>query len=378
MVFAEDLSAATPRDWNGIVGSASRFRSGTGVTFPLFYDLPEWSRSNAIDLDIITLNPAALSMVNDNRNRFVPLSAQGFVVGKAYDVTNAITAPTESSSEILADIDADQGQVQRMHANAHMYYILKNFAYSAHYVQQRNIWLENSSENLYYQFFRDMRIQFSSGGQIFDSDIWGRLDFGTAIRGTVRYGAEKVQSRSAITETSNFNGGQFLEQGMAIGLDYSLLWSSPNYDDTAWAYQLAIVGKDIGTSKFFKAEGLFRALGVSVPFSREFPSYPNDTILGFALKLPNFRDGLRSAFRLEWSQWTRPISAANKVAVSYELRFPTLLSAYVGQRGSHTSGGLGLRFRGVELDLGTFVDLWGNNDALEARRAWIMELRGAF
>ncbi len=368
----------TPRDWSGLMGSAAQFRAGTGVTLPLYYDLPVWSRSNAADLDILTRNPAALSMVDDRRNRFVPLSAQGFVVGNAYDVTSAIHSPTESSEQILSDIDADAGKVQRVNATFHTYYLMKNFAYSLHYVQQRNIWLENSGNDLYYQSFKDFRIQFSSGGHIFDSKGWGRLDFGTAIRPTVRIGAEKVLARSDVAGSTAFSNSQFLQQGLAVGLDYSLLWSSPDFESTDWSYQIALVGKDIGTTRFFKAESLFRLIGISNPIDRDFPAYPNDTILGFAVKLPNFRDGLRSALRLEWNYWTRPIPASDKVAVSYELRFPTLLTCYVGQRGKNTSGGVGLRFRGVELNMGTLVDLWGVGSELETRRAWMMELRGAF
>ena len=370
--------AESPRDWNGLMGAASRFRAGTGVTFPMLYDLPEWSRSNSVDLDIITRNQAALGMINDKRNRFVPLSAQGFVVGDYFDVTGALSAPSIIGTEILAGIDADGGQVQRVNTSAHTYYLLKNFAYSLHYTQQRNLWLQDASSNMYYQHFKDIALQFSSGGQIFDSPRWGRLDFGSAARVTIRIGGEKVKARSDILSTTKFTSSQFLEQGMAVGLDYSLLWTSPNYANDDWGYQVALTGKDLGTTRFFTATGLFEAIGISVPQTRDFPAYPNDTILGFALKLPNFRDGLRSALRVEWSNWTRPIQAANKVAVSYELRFPTLIAAYVGQRGAHTSGGVGIRFRGIELDLGTFVDFWGNGANLETRRAWIMELRGAF
>jgi hypothetical protein len=114
------------------------------------------------------------------------------------------------------------------------------------------------------------------------------------------------------------------------------------------------------------------------PTTREFPRIPNDTILGLGVKLPNFRDGFRSALRLEWNYWTRPIPSSKRLGVSYELRFPFLASLYSGFRGGNFTGGVGLRFRGVELDFGSFTELWGNGPQLVERRAWMMELRSVF
>jgi hypothetical protein len=151
-----------------------------------------------------------------------------------------------------------------------------------------------------------------------------------------------------------------------------------DFEETPWGLQVALVGKDIGTTRFFKADPFFELLGYTVPRSRPFPAIPNDTILGLGLKLPNFRDGFRSALRVEWNYWTRPIPVSKKWAVSYELRFPYLASLYSGFRGGTFTGGVGLRFRGVELDVGSFTDLWGNGTQLIERRAWMMELRSAF
>ena len=370
------LHAASPHDWDILLGSASRFRAGTGVTSPIMYALPEWSRNNAIDLDVVSQNPAFLSNVNDDMPKFYPLVAQGFVIGEHFSLTGAFKAPTDRGEEILADVLLDD--LQRVQASFHLMYVMQNFSYSLHFTQTRNVWLENSQADFFYQFFRDFRLQFSSGGQIFDTPDWGRLEFGSGIKGVFRSGAEKLRSVSAFNSSTNFTDGQFLEQGFAIGLDYSLLWSSPDYYNSPWGYQFAVVGKDVGTTRFFKAEALYELLGVSIPFTREMPSYPNDTIVGFALKLPNFRDGIRSALRVEYGYWNRPIGTVDKLGVSYEVRFPKLASLYAGLRGNQWTGGLSLRFRGLEFDIGSFVDLWGSNTELKKRRSWVMELKGAF
>jgi hypothetical protein len=348
------------------------------VTHPILYALPEWSRSNAADLDLVSRNTAGLSALDDTRRRFVPLSVGGFVVGKSYDLTNVYKTPGPLGSKILTDLAQDANQVQRMHASVQGYYLMRNFAYSVHYVQQRNIWLSDADQNFRYQFFRDIWIQFSSGGQVFDSNSSGRLDFGVAIKGIIRIGADKTKAVSEFSDSTTFRDSSFMEQGLGIGLDYSLLWTSPHFETTPWGLQVGFVGKDIGTTRFLRAEPIFEMIGYRTGSTKKFPVLPNDTILGLGLKLPNFRDGLRSALRLEWNNWTRPIPSGKKWAASYELRFPFLASLYGGYRGGSYSGGVGLRFRDVELDLGTFVDLWDNESRLVARRAWMMELRSVF
>lgn len=375
--LAVGARAEKPRDWSGeIAGSASRFRADTGITHPILYSLPEWSRSNAADLDLVSRNSAGLSALSDERRRFVPFSSSGFVVGKAYDVTNAVRAPGPEGGKILADLAADGNKVQRVKASAQGYYMMRNFAYSVHYNQQRNIGLVDADQTLLYQNFRDLWVQFSSGGQVFDSGA-GRLDLGFAVKGVIRVGAEKAVAVASVPAT-RFNDGTFNQKGLAIGLDYGLLWTSPGFEGAEWGFQAALVGKDLGTTNFIKADALFKLLGSEVVNARKFPILPNDTSVGLGMKLPNFRDGLRSALRLEWNNWTRPIPAAKKWGVSYELRFPALVSLYSGYRGGAFSGGAGLRFRGIEMDLGTFVDLWGNGSQLAARRAWMMELRSVF
>lgn len=368
-----------PMDWSGgIFSAASRFRSDTGVTHPILYSLPEWSRNNALDLDVIGRNPAGLAAVSDARRRFVPLSLQGFVEGGAYDVVNVFETPGPEGQTILSDLDAESGQLQRVNASAHIYYIMRNFAYSMHYTQQRNLWLDESPEVLNYQFFRDFWLQFSSGGRVFDDSSIGSLDFGASVKGIVRMGADKAVLRSSIGSTTKYNDSKFLEQGLALGLDYSLLWTSHDFENTPFGLQVALVGKDVGTTKFITATPFFDLLGYDVPATREFPRIPNDTILGLGVKLPNFRDGFRSALRVEWNYWTRPIPTSKKLGVSYELRFPFLASLYSGFRGGAFTGGVGLRFRGMELDFGSFTELWGNGSQLVERRAWMMELRSVF
>jgi hypothetical protein len=226
-VLPSFVGANKPNDWSGgVVSSASRFRADTGVTHPILYALPPWSRSNAIDLDLIARNPAGLAVIDDNRRRWTPLAAQGFVRGGAYDLTNAFDPPGPSGQEILADLDANDKELQRIQVAAHSYYVMRNFAYSIHYIQQRNLWLEEGSEDLLYQSFKDIWLQFSSGGQVFDSDSAGRLDFGASLKGIARIGAEKKRARSSIVSTTQFPDSSFVEQGMALGFDYSLLWTS--------------------------------------------------------------------------------------------------------------------------------------------------------
>lgn len=348
------------------------------MTHPILYALPEWSRSNAADLDLISRNSAGLSSLDDERRRFVPISIGGFVEGSAYDLTNAYRAPGPGGAQILEDLASDGNKVQRVKASIQSYYLMRNFGYSVHYNQQRNIWLSESNDVLMYQMFRDLWTQFSSGGQVFDSEHSGRLDFGLSVKGIVRMGAEKATPLTDIDSNTTFENASFKDPGVAIGLDYSLLWTSPGFESAPWGFQVGLVGKDIGTTRFLSTGPIFEILGQDVGTTGKFPVLPNDTIVGLGIKLPNFRDGMRSALRIEWNNWTRPIPAGKKWAVSYELRFPFLASLYTGYRGGTYSGGVGLRFRGIELDLGTFTDLWGNGSQLATRRAWMMELRSVF
>ena len=379
LLLTPAVLADKPRDWSGeIFGAASRFRADTGVTHPILYSLPEWSRSNAADLDLVSRNSAGLSSLDDERRRFVPVSIGGFVEGKAYDLTHVFSEPGPKGTQILEDLADDGNKVQRIKASFQSYYLMRNFAYSLHYIQQRNIWLSSSEDVLMYQMFRDLWMQFSSGGQVFDSASRGRLDFGLSVKGIIRKGGEKATPVADIDSSVKFSDGSFKDPGIAIGIDYSLLWTSPGFETAPWGFQVGLVGKDIGTTTFLSTGPIFELLGQNLGTTRKFPILPNDTIVGLAVKLPNFRDGVRSALRLEWNNWTRPIPAGKKWAVSYELRFPVLASLYTGYRGGTYSGGVGLRFRGIELDLGTFADLWGNQSQLSTRRAWMMELRSVF
>lgn len=379
LISGSSLASEKALDWiGGQSSAASRFRSHTGVTHPILYGLPEWSRSQAVDLDIISKNSAALSAIHKSRSRWLPLSLQGLLSGNVYDVMDVFSLPVPTAGEIIEEIRSDQKSLQRMQVEAHSYYVMRNFAYSLHYNQQRNIWIEGNPEIFRYQFYRDIVAQFSTGSQLIDSIYWGRFDFGFSGRGIFRYGNNRINLISELNPSFLYSDSMFKRRGALIAIDLSLLWSSPGYSHEFWGIQIGLTGKNVGTTRFLSKKVLVDVLDNTPDSNQVFPKLPNDTTLGVALKLPNFSDGFRSAFRLEWNQWARKIPVSKKLALSYELRMPRLVSVYSGLRGSAVSGGLGIRFNGFEIDFGTFVDYWGQGLGLIERRGWMMELRSEF
>lgn len=351
-------------------------RAGAGATHPIFYALPEWNRARMVDMDWISENPAFLGFLDESSTQFSPLAIQSYSTGFA--LFDSYKSTGEALTDLRAQLSENSNALKRTVTNVALNYYMKNFAYTVMYARQKNLWLESNAQDLYYQYFKDVVVQFSSGGKIFDTPDFGRLDFGSAARLVFRNGAERNIAVSEITDSSSFLASDFNEKALSIGLDYSLLWTNAGFDRAGWGFQIGVVGKNIGTTRFFNAEKLYELIGTAEPVTRPFPAFPNNTILGFGLKLPNFREGLRSALRLEWSDWTRQISLGKKVTLAYELRFPGLLSLHTGLRGTHPALGASLRFRGLRLDVGTFVDFWGNGDELQTNRSYLFELKGEF
>lgn len=376
LILSATAWSVTPRHWDPYASTSSLMRAGAGVTHPIFYSMPEWNRAVLVDADWVSENPAFLGFLDNSSTKFSPVGIQAYSNG--FSLFDSYKSTGESVADLRSQLAEGSDSAQRSVTNIALNYYMKNFAYTVMYARQKNLWIESGDQGLYYQFFKDVVIQFASGGKIFDTKDFGRLDFGSAVRLSFRSGAERSIGVSEIVSSSTFPESDFDEKALAIGLDYSLLWTNAGFNKAGWGFQIGVVGKNIGTTRFFNAEQLFELLGTAEPVTRRFPAFPNNTTVGLGLKLPNFREGLRSALRVEWTDWTRDMSLGKKTTVAYEMRFPGLLSLNAGIRGTHPAVGASLRFRGIRLDLGTFVDFWGNGESLQANRSYLFELKGEF
>ncbi len=132
--------------------------------------------------------------------------------------------------------------------------------------------------------------------------------------------------------------------------------------------QAACVWKDVGSSQFF--------LGNKTSRARRFDAFPNHQILGMGIGTPNIWRGTRAAFRLEYREWKRNISALDKLAWGMELRFPEVLSLFGGLHNRGWTAGALMRFSHVEVELSSFANKIGDREVgLIAPRVLGLELR---
>jgi hypothetical protein len=153
-------------------------------------------------------------------------------------------------------------------------------------------------------------------------------------------------------------------------IDYGFLYATAPDTLGGWQIQSAFVWRDMGTTQF--------ALGNVASTNRRLQYLPSNMVLGLGIGTPKFSEGIRGALRLEYSQWNRPVPAYEKVAVSAELRFPVVASLSVGFAGKRLSGGLALRFPGIQVDLASYSELIGNAAEAAAVRSLILELKSVF
>jgi hypothetical protein len=367
--------AASPiRDYSGLLeSSASRFRAGAGLTNPIAYGFPDWLRGNNADMDFLSRNPAFSASLHEKRRRWYPVSVQARQSGSLMNAGAAFINPNNDLVELYDDVADTDGELQRAYFSLSSVYILRNFAWSASYLQQRNLWEDDGV--LYYQLFRDLGVQFTGAG-IFADGPWGRLDAGMTVKMVLRSGGDYNYTQEEAVETLRLSDADFPYSGTAFGLDFGFLYSSSGtWREDSFGWQLGLVAKDIGSSKFLTLAPIVKLLGADPPEVLNLPSLPFNPGVGLGLKLPNFSDGLRSALRLEYVEWTRSIPASEKWSVSYELRLPVWASVHVGYRADEVSGGLGFRFPGLELDIGSYSELWGDDADRRQSRGILVELR---
>ncbi len=353
-------------EWSGLNPSTQVLaRAGTGVTHPIAADLPPWSRRNAVDATFIHSNPALLSIIYEERGRIIPLGIQGYGSGGVFNFSDALSNRYKMSSDLAAALENSRDQEQRSKAVASTSLIRKELGLSLHLGQSRRALLQ-SNGNLFYDYHRNLGLELASGGPIYESDRFGSFDLGINFKGLFRQGDDFELAPAAVA-TTTLRDADRKRSAVAFGADYGFLYSVPRQSLGAWHLQLGFVWRDIGTTAY--------SIGDKASTGRKFSYLPNNQIFGMGLGLPNFRDGIRSALRIEYGEWTRRISASERIAASYEMRLPVWLAFSVGVKAKELSGGLSFRFPGFETEVASVSELLGEGNSKRKARSFVMELR---
>jgi len=368
-IILAPAAGATPlaSDWTGLQPAASSLAlAGTDTTNTLLEDTPPWARNLVVDTAPITGNPALLARLDTRRKRRFPLVMQTAATGGQFGIGDAVRARDENAADLSKRLQTHRSDLQESRLLTSSAWVQKGLGFRLGFDQTRLAFLSDDGR-LSFERHKDLTGVVSAGGAISESETGGNLDIGVSIKSVFRSGDDFELAPSEQVATRSLRDEALKKRAVAFGIDYSFLYTLPKKWLSDWVLQTSFVWKDIGTSPF--------TIGNRTSAGRKFRPYPNNQIFGVGLGLPKFTGGIRSTVRLECREWSRSIAARDKLAASYELRLPFWASFRAGVSGSRVSGGAGLRFPSVELDLATYSKLWLDR---HNSRQWVLELRGVF
>jgi hypothetical protein len=367
LVAAPSIASNSIRESTGLLPSPLYLaRAQSGVTNPIVDNLPDWSRRNAANADFVMANPSLLAELHPYKGKAAPVVLRMQSAGSYFQSADALRTRDMDTDSMVAHLGAHKDQLQSAQAGFGSRWVQANSAFSAFVGMQRAAEL-SSDGSLYYRRYRDLNLQLSVGGLLTDDPRLGKFEMGVGLKTIFRVGDEFRFTASQLASDLHLGNGAKI--ALAPGIDYGLLWTAPGSWSSDWTLQAGFVWRDLGTTQF---------LGMRTSLGERMPELPNNQSLELGLGLPNFRDGFRTALRVEYSEWTRRVSAIEKLGSSLEFRFPAAATLAVGLRGSRFSGGVGLRFSGLELELATASILLGEGGLERHQRTYSFEARGVF
>ena len=345
------------------VGGAAR--AYTGTVQPLLTQLPIWARSNRVNLDVMTLNPALMTLLPRTLTRVQPISLTLAQAGDALHTDRTLGNLSDNTAEYLASIANATPSVQSARASLSAFWMERGWGLSIADVRDR-LALHDTNNDIFFERHESAILRFSAGGFLFRNRGFGTLSNGISTKMIYRKGAEfklnSTDGSNAIVDTDYSNGS------LGLGFDYGFLWSSQVDEDATepnWVLQSALVIRNLGTTPFFLGQAHLRPL----------PSVP---VFGFGVSPPPVW-GVRSAWTLEYREWSRRIGFFDKVSLASEIRLPVAASLHFGFSGAGLSSGLELRFPYVNVELASTVQVVaGGEIASQNLREYVVNLKAAF
>jgi len=361
---------ASAVEWSGLNPStATLSRAGTGVTHPIAMSLPVWSRKNAADSAFLNGNPAFLSTLGERRGKITPLALQSSGAGSEFDYTDAIKNRHNDSASLASALSKNPNSHERSKVLASSQWLTSDMGLDLYISQDRTANLSHDG-SLDYRHYREAGIQLGAGGIVFNEPGAGRFELGINFKVLYRSGDEKQLTPAQVATGVSLRDADSQKDAAAFGADYGFLYTVDPELSGDWRLQAGFVWRDVGTTQF--------AIGDRTSRGDRMSFLPNNHIIGVGIGLPKFRDGFRSALRIEYGEWTRKVSAADKFAMSYELRLPVWAALSLGYKAKSISGGFSFRFPGFEVELASVSELLNEGSKAYKSRAFLMELRGAF
>jgi hypothetical protein len=236
-------------------------------------------------------------------------------------------------------------------------------AYSVFHQRSLRTQFFSKDSTLDYFYFQDYGAMLSQSGKILESDKHS-IGLGITLSAIYRKGQmTSVNSKTAGSETSYLIADQ-KKPALGVGLSYSFLYSHESF-------QGGFVFRNLGGMPFVDT-GILTG-------ENAFSGYANNPTAGVGYLLPKYHQRVRHAIRVEYSQWGRRIPITEKAIVNYETRFPFLASLTTSVAASgRWSLGVGLRFLGVEVDLGSYSEVLGEGASAYGLRHYALEARGIF
>ncbi len=350
---------------SGVLPSfASLMRGQTGITSPESARMPPWARRNLADASFVSQNSALLPYASEYKMALHPAVVRTRTVGGASPAvfTDLLTVSdyVDAAGDGMTETQTDFG----------MRGVVRDVGFSLNY--SRVYRGRSVTENLgavQVDYYQDFTAQLAVGGTLFEREDIGRFELGTGLKAIFRKGDQRVFSSSDVQSGAVISTAEFTKLAFAGGLDYGLHYTAPRLGNSDWIIQTALVWNDVGTTPFF--------VGSKTSMNRRFDPYHNNIVWGVGLGVPKFLDKVSSSLRLEYFMGPRVPAWADRLAWGFEMRWPVLISARVGMRGSSLGGGASLRYGFLEIEAGTFVELYappGSSRDIRARTTAV-ELR---
>lgn len=197
------------------------------------------------------------------------------------------------------------------------------------------------------------------------------LQAGAAVKFIGRHLVDQTVTQRDVSITNDFGDiFDFKQFGFGIGFDVGLK-GAPPIRGKVWEYldpKFALTLQDIGHTRFFLGDAVGRQ--------------KQSTSLGFALH-PNYWK-LKTTFVMDFRDLEYRSDFLNRFHAGYELTWPEIskvlkaVSARVGVNQAYITGGLGLDFNYVRLDVATYGREIASRTIQKQSRMFTFQLTGGF
>lgn len=307
------------------------------------------------DETALAINPAGLGKVRDFYGTVLDPEFEGsdnWLELYRQKPFSALFSPDKVSDSLQASLETPY------HARATVFpsFVVRNFGIGilGRYNLDSRVDNTGTEQDIFYQ--DDLALLLG-----FNFRLWGgRIKFGVTGKFISRIEVDKT-----LPVTSPLDVATNASEGAAVGADAGLILTAP----WAWLPTLAVVARDVGSTKFNAGAGL-RMSTTTRP-----TTIPQDVDVALAV-FPIHTNQTRSSFTLEYQKMLEAATATDKMRyyhVGYEYNYGDVLFLRAGMNQKYWTTGLEIASEHTQFQFSYYGEDIGSDGASEEGRRWVLK-----